>query len=225
MAGVTLGAVYKSAIEMEYKGQLSSATAPFAGMGIFPAAMSDKLEQPAEIGIGASYKMEEHTFAIDYKKIKWSDALGYKDFAWDDQNVIALGYQYATNGWSLRAGYNHASNPIKDAGAMSMAQAGMAAGQMYNTATPTQAQMMPFFGGNAMNMFNLLGFPATIEDHYTIGGSYNLSKSTSLDVAYVYSPESTTTLMTMPDMTTGNSMSTTVEHSQQALSIQVNYNF
>lgn len=207
---LTLGAVYKSAIEMKYKGQLSGATAPFAGMGIFPGAMGDSLEQPVEMGIGASYAMGEHTIAVDYKQIKWSDAKGYKDFGWDDQNVLAIGYQYATNGMALRLGYNHAKNPIGDAGAQTLAQGGMT---------------MANYGGNAMNMFNLLGFPATVETHYTVGGTYELSKATSFDVAYVYSPESKTSLMTMPNMAGPSDMSTSVKHSQSALSVQVNYNF
>jgi len=225
LAGLTLGAVYKSAIEMEYKGQLSGATAPFATMDIFQDVMGDKLEQPKEQGVGASYKMGTSTIAVDYKQIKWSEAKGYKDFGWDDQNVLAVGYEYAGEGFAFRLGYNHSKNPIKDVGAMTLAGAGAAAGAANNTASPTQAMMMPYFGGNAMNMFNLLGFPATVEDHYTIGGSYNISKATFLDVAYVYSPESTTTLMTMPSMSTGADMSTSVKHAQSALSVQINYIF
>ncbi|MDD5717687.1 MAG: outer membrane protein transport protein [Sulfuricurvum sp.] len=225
MGDLTLGAVYKSAIEMEYKGQLSSATAPFAAMGIFPGTMSDKLEQPVEQGVGASYKMGGSTVAVDYKQIKWAEAKGYKDFGWDNQNVLAVGYEYAGEGFAFRLGYNHAKNPIKDSGAMTLAQAGAAAGAKYNTNSPTQAQMMPFFGGNAMNMFNLLGFPATVESHYTVGGSFDLSKTTSLDLAYVYVPETTTTLMTMPNMAGPSDMSTSVKHSQSGLSVQVNYNF
>ena len=216
LSGLTIGAVYKSAIEMEYKGQLSTATTPF--VGIFPAAMSDKLEQPVEIGVGASYVMGANTFAVDFKKIKWSDAAGYKDFGWDDQNVLALGYEYATSGWAVRLGYNHAKSPIKDAGAMTIAGAATAAGGM-------GPGMMPYFAGNAMNMFNLLGFPATVETHYTVGGTYEVSKTTSFDLAYIYSPETTTTLMTMPDMTTGSDMTTSVKHSQSALSVQLNYAF
>jgi long-chain fatty acid transport protein len=222
MSGVTVGAVYKSPIEMEYKGQLSGATAPFVAQGIFPAAMGDKLEQPAEIGVGASYTKEGHTVAIDYKKIKWSDAKGYKDFGWSDQNVIALGYQYAKDTWALRLGYNHAKNPIGDAGAMTMAQAGAA---FASSGSTNPSDMYKYFGGNALNMFNLLGFPATVESHYTVGGTYDLSKTTSIDVAYIYSPKTTTTLMTMPDMTTGTDMTTSVKHSQTALSVQLNYNF
>lgn len=183
LGDITVGASYKSAIDMEYKGQIKQALIDF-GLGSF--GVDDHLEQPAEIGIGASYKMGESTFAVDYKKIKWSDAKGYKDFGWDDQNVIMLGYEYATANWAARFGYNHASSAV------------------INTS---------LLNGNA-NMLNLLGFPATVEDHYTVGGTYNFSKMTSLDLAYVYSPEETKTYGT-----------TTTKHSQDAVSVQLNFDF
>ena len=215
IAGFTLGAIYKSQIDMEYDGQLSTATQPFVNFGIFPGAMSDKLSTPAEMGIGFSYETSGHTVAADYKQVAWSDAEGYKNFGWNDQDVIALGYQYAAKGWALRLGYNYAENPISDAGAMDMSQAG---------------NNMPMYGGNAINQFNLLGFPATIESHYTLGGSYDISKTTSIDLAYVYAPETETTLQTMPYMDMQNPENSrdseiTATHSQQSVSLQLNYIF
>jgi long-chain fatty acid transport protein len=216
IAGVTIGAVYKSPIEMDYKGQLSGATSPFVGFGIFPAAMEDKLEQPAELGLGVSYVIAEHSIALDYKQIKWSDAKGYKEFNWDDQSVIALGYQYNAGIWAIRLGYNHSEHPIKDAGAI-VANSSM---------TPTD------YAGNALNTFNLLGFPATVESHYTIGATYALSEITTLDLAYAYAPETSTTLTTMQYDVDGNPMNgasggteTTVKHSQSSVSFQLNYAF
>lgn len=193
MNGLTLGASYKSAIDMTYDGQLSGATAPFAA-GVFPAAMGDNLEQPAEIGLGASYTMDGHTFAVDYKKIKWSDAKGYKDFKWEDQNVYIIGYQYAQDNWAVRLGYNHSSSPIKDQSALGAP-------------------------GLALNMFNLLGFPATVEDHYTVGGSYAFSKMTSLDLAYTYADEAKDSFANIMGSTSN------VKHSQQGVSAQLNFNF
>jgi long-chain fatty acid transport protein len=186
MSGLTLGASYKSAIDMEYKGQISKAISDFTQGQM---TMSDHLEQPAEMGLGASYKMGEHTFAMDYKRIKWSDAKGYKDFGWEDQNVYILGYEFATQDWAARLGYNHAKSAVV-----------------------SQANTL-------LNTLNILGFPATVESHYTIGGTYNVSKTTSFDVAYVYSPEVTDTFANMLQ-----SQSTT-KHSQDALSMQVNFAF
>lgn len=235
IANLTIGASYKSQIDMEYIGQLSSATAPFVAQGIFPAVMKDKLSTPQEMGVGASYKFANNTIALDYKKIKWSEANGYKDFGWEDQNVYSLGYEYAVKSWALRAGYNYSESPIKDIGAMKLADI---PGAMTANNDTNPANMPSYLGGNAMNMFNLLGFPAVVEKHYTVGGTYNLSKSTSIDLAYVYAPKTTVTMQTMPaDMminATGvqgqdgqpdTDMTTTVEHSQQSVSFQVKYKF
>ncbi len=212
--GVTLGAVYKSKIDMEYKNQLSRATQPFVDFGIFPAAMNDHLEQPAEIGIGIGYKLDQHILAFDYKQVQWSDAKGYKEFGWDDQDVYALGYQYTQDKWRFRMGYNHASHPIAEA------QSGPAVISAGNYA---QA------GGNALNLFNLLGFPATAEDHYTIGGGYEFTDNFYIDFAYVYAPETTTTMNTIVglnpqtgDMYTGES---SVDHSESSISLQLSYRF
>jgi long-chain fatty acid transport protein len=204
IADLTVGASYKSAIDMSYKGQIASATQHFhdmfASLGATTAVLSDNLEQPAEIGVGASYVMGNNTFAIDYKQIKWADAKGYKDFKWEDQNVYILGYQYAQDNWALRAGYNHASNPIKE----------------QNGAMPQ---------GALDNLFNLLGFPAIVEDHYTVGASYGFSKMTSVDLAYVYSPEVTETYSTSMFSGLGFPTEITTKHSQQAASFQLNLKF
>ncbi len=212
--GLTLGAVYKSKIDMEYKNQLSRATQPFVDFGIFPGAMSDHLEQPAEIGIGLGYKLDQHILAFDYKQVQWSDAKGYKDFGWDDQDVYAIGYQYTQDKWRFRMGYNHASHPISEA------PSGPAVISAGNYA---QA------GGNALNLFNLLGFPATAEDHYTIGGGYEFSDNFYIDFAYVYAPETTTTMNTIVglnpqtgDLYTGES---SVDHSESSISLQLSYRF
>jgi len=212
--GFKMGAVYKTKIDMEYKHQLSRATQPFVDAGIFPQAMGDHLEQPAQAGVGISYEYLNNTFAFDYKQIYWSDAKGYKEFGWDDQDMIALGYQYKQDGWSFRLGYNHADNPIKEK------QSGPA------QIAPGQYQ---YAGGNALNLFNLLGFPATVEDHYTIGGGYDISKNFSVDFAYVYAPQTKTTMKTIVGMNpqtgelyTGDS---TVKHSQTGLSVALSYRF
>ena len=212
--GLTIGLVYKSKIDMDYSDQLSVATQPFVDFGIFPGAMQNHLEQPAEIGAGIAYVMGAHTFAFDYRNIQWSKAKGYQDFGWEDQDVYAIGYQYSQDNWALRLGYNHASQPIAEA---------PSGPQVITPGNYAQA------GGNALNLFNLLGFPATAEDHYTIGGTYVFSESFSLDLAYVYAPTTTTTMNTIVglnpstgEMYTGPS---TVDHSESSFTIQLTYDF
>jgi len=160
IAGVTIGAMYKSQIDMNYKEQLGAA---MAGFGV--TYTNEELSTPAEMGIGASYTMKEHTIAIDYKQIKWEDAEGYKDFAWEDQDVISVGYEYATEAWAARIGYNYASSAVTEQGA----------------------------GGELLNTLNLLGFPAITESHITLGGTYVINDKTSVDLAYAYAPEVTET--------------------------------
>ena len=195
--GLTIGAQYKSKIEMEYKKQLTGALLPFVGFN--PAALptllpdGDKLEQPAEFAAGIAYVMDnQHTFAFDYKRVKWSDAKGYKSFGWDDQDVYAVGYQYEQDNWAFRAGYNHADSAVVEG------------------------------RDPRLNFFNLLGFPATSEDHWTLGGSYGFSETFSVDLAYVYSPKTTETFSIAglgfpPEITTS--------HREDSVSFQLAYKF
>ena len=197
MAGLTLGATYKSSIEMDYKHQLTTAIKPFLnpmlGANDPLAAITDTLEQPSEYGVGLAYVMGQHTFAFDYKNIQWSDAKGYQDFGWEDQDVYAFGYQYTQDNWALRAGYNYADSTVVE---------GM---------------------DSRLNFFNLLGFPATAQSHYTLGGSYEVTKAFSVDLAYVYAPTTTETYDISALFGPGANVST--DHREDSLSIQLAYKF
>lgn len=212
--GLTLGAVYKSAIEMEYKGILTNATQPFVDFGIIPTGMiSDKLEQPAEIGVGLSYNMEQHTLAFDYKQIQWESATGYKEFGWEDQSVYMIGYQFAEDNWAVRLGYNYGKNPIKEQ-------------QSGGTAVTGAPGTMALAGGDALNMLNLLGFPAVVESHYTIGGTFAANETVSFDAAFAYAPETTESYSTAGLANVGMSgPSANVKHSQTSVSLQANFAF
>jgi long-chain fatty acid transport protein len=189
VTGLTLGAIYKSAIEMDYDYQLTTASAPF-GL-VLPAG--DTLEQPEEYGVGIAYAMGQHTIAFDYKKIKWSDAQGYGDFGWEDSDVYAVGYQYTENEWTIRLGYNHAASAVVE------------------VADPR------------LNFFNLLGFPATAEDHYTVGASYEFSNQFSLDLAYVYQDNNNETFDVSGLFGPGTTVST--DHQESSVSFQLAYKF
>jgi len=188
--GLTLGAVYKSAIEMEYKGVMSQ------------SGFSDKLEQPAEIGVGASFAFGGSTIAFDYKSIQWGDATGYKDFNWKNQNVYMVGYEFAMDNWAVRAGYNYGENPIQET-SLGTTPASMQAGTM-------------------MNMFNLVGFPAIVESHFALGGTYAFDDTMSVDLAFDYAPE---TSQKFDIMTAGGPSTVETKHSQTGVSVQLNYAF
>ncbi len=190
----TLGAAYTSAINMKYKGQLNSTDGAASGFRV--TGITDNLEQPAELKVGAAYTMGNIMFTGDLKQLRWGDAKGYKDFGWQDQNVLALGVRYQGTGYWLGAGYNKADNPIK---------------AMNGT---TQR-------GASINNLNNIFFPATTESHFSIGGGYQITKNVGIDAAMVYAPEVTTTVSTQG--IGGNTNSTS--HSQMGYSIGVRYKF
>ncbi len=196
--GMSVGAVYKSKIKMKYKGVLSTSTAPFVAMGAFPSAMADTLEQPAEIGVGVAYKNGAHTILADYKRVLWSKANGYKGFGWKDQDVFALGYEYNTGIWALRAGYNYAKSPLT-----------------------IQNGTMP--SGAVLNMFNILGFPATAKQHFTFGGGYKFNDKFSMDLAVVYATSSKTSADISALFGPGAKINN--KHSELGVTVQFNYKF
>jgi len=199
LKGLKVGAVYKSAIGMKYKGQISAATKPFAPL--LGSALSDKLTQPAESGLGVSYKfLEDHTLAFDYKKVHWEDANGYAEFGWKDQDVYILGYEYEEDTWAFRTGLNYAKAPLRE----------------YDGSTGA---------GAALNMLNLLGFPVNIETHYSMGGTYHFNNMFSVDLAFVYATEQKDRYDTSALVPLGMSNASSVRHSQYSYSFQLNYNF
>ena len=202
LGNLTLGALYKSKIEATYDKNIASALGHF---GMTTITSGDKLDQPAELGIGAAYKMGNSTFAADLKSVKWADAAGYRDFGWENQTVYSLGYQYQAPTWAIRAGYNYGKSPIVEQDASTG-------------------------DGAKTNFFNLAGFPAIVESHYTLGGDYSISDSFDLSLAYVYSPEVSETFSTAGEVGTpqqfqGAGGTATVKHSQQAITLGATYKF
>ena len=209
--GFTLGGVYKTKIGMTYENTLSASLNAFGGTAYGLPGSGDNLDQPEERGVGISYTMGENTISADYKNIAWGDAAGYKDFGWENQDVYAVGYEYATKDFAVRLGYNYAKSPIVE-------------------------QDGTTYPGAVKNFFNLSGFPGIVETHYTIGGGYNISDALSLDGSFIYVPEATASFNTS-GMTQGiiqgsggtptgsEASSANVKHSQMALTIAGTYKF
>lgn len=202
--GITLGAVYHSSIEMEYKDQISTAAAAFGygQPGANFGGFTDKLEQPAEYGLGIDWTEGDISVTADWKNIRWGNARGYQDFGWENQNVYALGAEYRMDDLALRVGYNYAKNPIKNNADMT---------DVLGTNT----------NGDTMNTFNHVMFPAITERHYTLGAGYQFTKNVGADFAFTYA--------TSPDVTVGASSlglgELTVTNDQMALSANLNYAF
>jgi long-chain fatty acid transport protein len=214
--GLTLGAIYHSAIEMEYKDQISTTAAAF-GFGVSPvgaAGFTDKLEQPAEYGLGLDWSEGDISVAADWKNIRWGNARGYQDFGWENQNVYALGAEYRMDDLALRIGYNYAKNPIKSSGDTSGIFNSSVVGD--GTAAGGGAQV-----GHALNALNHVMFPAVTERHYTIGAGYQFTKNVGADFAFTYA--------TSPDVTVAAQTvglgDVTVTNDQMAFSANLNYSF
>ncbi|MBD3756369.1 MAG: outer membrane protein transport protein, partial [Gammaproteobacteria bacterium] len=212
---LTIAAAYQSAISMEYRDQISVAA---NGFGI---TMGDKLEQPAELKVGAAYTTGNWMLTADAKQIKWGDAAGYKDFKWEDQNVFGIGAKYSGNGYWVGAGYNYGSDPIKKVGVGSTG------------ATPAAGGMAGYYA-QATDLFNNHFFPGIVESHWTIGGGYSLTKNMAIDAAVVYAPEVEKTVGTgVISSALGSSFASTadagtshtVNHSQIGYTLSMRMNF
>ncbi|QKI90268.1 OmpP1/FadL family transporter [Thiomicrorhabdus xiamenensis] len=186
----TVALSYQSAIEMEYKDQISVAAAGFG------QTMTDKLEQPEEFKIGASYTMGNWLMTADFKQIMWSKAEGYKDFNWQDQDVYALGAKYSGNNYWVGIGYNYGKDPIDVYGA--------GAGQI-------------------VDMFNNVFFPGIVESHFTAGAGVNLTKNSAIDFALVYADEVSKTIDVSTLM--GPGATETTKHSQTGFTVAYRMNF
>jgi len=187
IAGVSLGLDYKSAVTHDFKNTFASG-----------ASGNSKLDTPAVLGLGVSYSMDEHTVALDYKSIAYSSAKGFDDFGWEDQDVIAIGYEYTTKTWGARIGYNYGKSPLP-------------------TDTVTNAATSTSLGSMMM-------FPAVTETHITFGGSYSLNKTMSVDLAYMIASGSQTIDLAANSGGLGTPAGeATATNDQTALSFAVNY--
>ena len=133
---LSFGATYHSKTSL---GDLKGSATLSAGNAGGPAAATFSgdiavrdFQWPALFGVGASYKaMDNLMLAADIKRINWGSVMqsfkmtftdtAHGDLAvelpqeWKNQTVISLGGAYMVdNAWTIRAGFNHASNPVPD---------------------------------------------------------------------------------------------------------------
>ncbi|MGA7874205.1 MAG: outer membrane protein transport protein [Desulfoferrobacter sp.] len=140
------------------------------------------LESPWQVGIGLAYHFLDNKLLVegDVKWLNWSGAKGYDDFDWNDQWVFALGAQYKPMPkLALRLGYNYGTNPVDEHNG-------------WNGAAPVQVQgkTMPTY---YYESFRVLGFPAIVEHHITVGLGYELSPKFGLQAGYMHAFKNTLT--------------------------------
>jgi long-chain fatty acid transport protein len=169
---VSLGAVYITPQKIDHEN-----VADFDG----DTVMDDlELESPQSLGFGVAYEPIPNTLLLEVnaKWLNWADADGYKDFGWDDQWVFNIGAQYKpTPKLALRAGFNYGKNPVEENNGWD--------GMTFTTVQGKQVNRFQY------EVLRIGGFPAIVEKHLTLGAGYQLTKSVSVDFAYMHAFEET----------------------------------
>jgi long-chain fatty acid transport protein len=165
---LTIGASYSPKINM---GKLDKYKGLFAGGGDF--------DIPENYALGVAYQVSPTVqVAMDYSRINYSKvpSIGNASFAnmangfgaangpgfgWKDVEVVKLGAQWQMNSqWTLRAGYNHGTNPVP------------AADVFLNTLAPGVIKSHLTLGGTyAMSANEELSFAAWHGFRHTVSGS------------------------------------------------------
>ena len=131
------------------------------------------LEQPQQVVLGVAYDIipNKLLMELDGKWINWANATGYEDFGWRDQYVVALGAQYKALDWlTFRAGYNYGNNPVKESNG-------------WNGAATVDMQGTPI-SRTFVEYFKVVGFPAIVEHHISVGMGVKISPKVSMNVGY-----------------------------------------
>jgi len=142
------------------------------------AALDDlDLQSPQVLALGVSFEpVSDWLIEFDTKWINWSGADGYKDFDWEDQWVLGIGAQYKiTQKISLRAGYNYAENPVKKHDNFN-----------FMSTTDVQGKNVPTVNYEALR---ILGFPAFVEHHLTLGAGYEFKNNMTINFSYMHAVE------------------------------------
>lgn len=204
-AGAQVGLLYRAGSLSFGASYTTPQKATFDDVYNFDAFLGDPdqdaltLEQPETYAGGIAWSASESLLLeINVKHLAWGDAAGYGDFDWKDQQVYAVGAQYIANDkWTFRAGFNYGENPVKEN-----------RGWNPQGITEVQGKSVPTFG---YEMLRTIGFPAIVESHLTLGFSYALSGTLSLNASYMHAFEATST-----SVSAGNAIaleSTLVENS------------
>jgi len=137
------------------------------------------LESPHTFIFGVAAQPSPKLLAeFDVRWYNWADAKGYEDFDWENQWVFALGVQYRPVAeLALRAGFNYGKNPVNEHNG-------------FNPGGTTNVQ-----GINVPNvgyeMLRIVGFPAIVEKHLTLGIGYDITDRLLLNLSYMHAFEET----------------------------------
>jgi len=174
--GIQLGATWKVSDCVTLGATYTNAQkSTFNDVMAGPGGYSDfSLEAPQQAGVGIAWvgMKDRLTLFGDIKWINWSDADGYSDFGWDDQWVFAVGAQYELieDKLMVRAGYNYGKSPVE------------------GTSDPQ------------VDMGGLIGFPAIVEHHVSLGLGYMINENFTANLSWVHAFENTVKSGSVPGL-------------------------
>jgi len=147
-----------------------------------------KLEAPQQVNMGialASKDIMNLLVEADVRWVGWANADGYKDFDWNNQWVYSLGMQIEpVSNFFLRAGYTYAENPVEN-------HDGFDGSINFITMQPNSTKNVQgiIFPTYYYETFRMIGFPAIVEQHVTLGAGYRFNKRFSMNVGYTHALE------------------------------------
>ena len=194
------GATYSPKIKMsefdEYAGL-------FAGAGSF--------DIPENYALGVNVQVTSAvSVAADYARVNYS---GVRSIGNPMSNLMTGNPMGSPNG----PGFGWSDVSVIKLGVQWQATSTMVLRAGYNQSTnPVKPENVTF---------NILA-PGVIKQHYTVGGTYTLSKDAEFTWAYMYAPKNTVTGPSMYNMQMGTTTITeTVRMSQQSLGVQYSWKF
>jgi long-chain fatty acid transport protein len=146
-----------------------------------------ELESPQQVKFGVGYQPVPGSLLIawDLQWVNWGGAKGYKDFDWQDSWVFGLGVQFDAipRRLVIRAGYSFGNNPVKTHNGWN------------GTGAPANVTNVQgkFVNNYYYETFRVIGFPAIVEHHVSLGLGYRLGDRSSLDVGYTHAFKNTIT--------------------------------
>lgn len=166
------------------------------------------LESPHTFIFGVAAQPSQKLLAeFDMRWYNWADAKGYEDFDWDNQWVFALGVQYRPIGpLALRAGFNYGKSPVKEHNGFDLMGATAVQGVNVNNLN--------------YEMLRVVGFPAIVQKHLTLGIGYDLTKRVILNLSYMHAFEET-----IKEVSAGNMASLESSLSENSYSFGLTWRF
>jgi long-chain fatty acid transport protein len=195
-----LGATYSPKIKM---GKFDEYAGLFAGAGSF--------DIPENYALGVNVQVTPAvSVAADYSRINYS---GVTSIGNPMSNLMAGNPMGSPNG----PGFGWSDVSVIKLGVQWQATPTMVLRAGYNQSTnPVKPENVTF---------NILA-PGVIKQHYTVGGTYALSKDSEFTWAYMYAPKNTVTGPSMYNMQLQTTTITeTVRMSQQSLGVQYSWKF